>query len=178
MGGIGDVEGECGCGIPDLQRGVLVAGNHDDVPGFGPQEFVQHVLALPVLVGGQRARCRGGALMSSPKEPAMEEPAGRAHSPLPWVRRATEDGTGNWVVVAGTAFYVAEMMNHGSLEEDAANAELIVKAANCHDELVAALKACADRYCRLVASGDCGNWDPEEERHVIAARAILAKVRA
>lgn len=28
-------------------------------------------------------------------------------------------------------------------------------------------------YLRLANSGDCGNWDPEEEKEVIAARAAL-----
>ncbi|MGQ0595816.1 hypothetical protein [Aquabacterium sp.] len=43
-----------------------------------------------------------------------------------------------------------------------------------HDTLTQALRALLDRYTMLVNSGDAGNWDPEEEPEVIAARAVLS----
>ncbi len=36
-----------------------------------------------------------------------------------------------------------------------------------------ALQGILDRYVSLVNCGDCGNWDPEEEAMVKAARAVL-----
>lgn len=45
-----------------------------------------------------------------------------------------------------------------------------------HDELFLALRATLERYVALAESGDCGFWDPEKEPHVIASRAVLAKV--
>lgn len=33
-----------------------------------------------------------------------------------------------------------------------------------------------DRYTALVNSGDCGNWNPETEDDVIAARRAIAEV--
>ena len=40
-------------------------------------------------------------------------------------------------------------------------------------ELRAALAGLLKRYVDLAGSGDCGNWDPETEDQVIAARAAL-----
>ena len=44
-------------------------------------------------------------------------------------------------------------------------------------DLEEALQAMLDRYLRLVNSGDAGDWDPEDEYCVIAARAALSKAR-
>lgn len=41
------------------------------------------------------------------------------------------------------------------------------------ERLRAALAGVTDLYCRLINSGDAGNWDPEKEPEVIAARAAL-----
>ncbi|PKR56362.1 hypothetical protein [Thalassospira lohafexi] len=46
----------------------------------------------------------------------------------------------------------------------------------CADEnarLRGALDGALKEYVQLAASGDCGNWDPEEEPHVIKAREAL-----
>lgn len=40
-------------------------------------------------------------------------------------------------------------------------------------ELETALTETLNEYVRLADSGDCGFWNPEEEDHVIAARAAL-----
>jgi hypothetical protein len=42
-------------------------------------------------------------------------------------------------------------------------------------ELLTALQGTLDRWIDLVNSGDAGNWDPETEPHVIAARAAISK---
>lgn len=52
-----------------------------------------------------------------------------------------------------------------SLELDAARQRIA--------ELEAALKGITERYCDLIRSGDCGNWDPESEHTVKAARKAL-----
>ena len=44
--------------------------------------------------------------------------------------------------------------------------------------LAIALGVLLSRYTSLVYCGDCGNWNPELEEHVIAARAVLAAVGA
>jgi len=43
--------------------------------------------------------------------------------------------------------------------------------------LVRALSDTLAQYVSMALSGDCGFWDPEEEHHVIAARAALSKAR-
>ena len=45
-------------------------------------------------------------------------------------------------------------------------------------QLRTALARLLDRYVSLVNCGDCGNWNPETETEVIAARAALAKSAA
>jgi len=44
-------------------------------------------------------------------------------------------------------------------------------------ELVKALEGFLEMYCQGVNCGDWGNWDPEEEDEVIAARKALASAR-
>ena len=44
-------------------------------------------------------------------------------------------------------------------------------------ELKQALEALLDRYTGLVNSGDAGNWNPETEAEVIAARTALARTQ-
>ena len=51
-----------------------------------------------------------------------------------------------------------------------ANARLIAAAP----ELLESLRVLLALYVRLANSGDCGNWNPEDEPEVIAARAALA----
>ena len=42
-------------------------------------------------------------------------------------------------------------------------------------QLTNALQGLLDRYLELVNSGDAGNWNPEKEPQVIAARVALGK---
>ncbi len=46
------------------------------------------------------------------------------------------------------------------------------------DELLEALVNVLRRYTDLINSGDAGNWDPEEEDEVKAARAAIANVKS
>ena len=64
---------------------------------------------------------------------------------------------------------VIEMIEYGEVGEDVAkaNAALIVRAVNCHEELVAALEKAANQFSRL------GYVDSEKYY-----RAILAKVQS
>ena len=47
-------------------------------------------------------------------------------------------------------------------------------ALSQQQEMREALEGLLDRYTALVNCGDCGNWDPETEPPVIAARRALA----
>lgn len=47
--------------------------------------------------------------------------------------------------------------------------------ADAAPDLLAALERLLGRYIGLVNCGDCGNWDPETEDEVIAARAAIVK---
>lgn len=50
----------------------------------------------------------------------------------------------------------------------------LVMAPPAPPSLRDAAEALLDRYLTLANSGDCGNWDPEQESEVIALRAALA----
>lgn len=43
--------------------------------------------------------------------------------------------------------------------------------------VVSALESLLEHYTFMVNSGDCGNWDPEKEEVVIAARAALKGIQ-
>jgi len=42
-------------------------------------------------------------------------------------------------------------------------------------DLLVALDSLLNRYVQLVNCGDCGNWDPEQEEDVKAARFAIGK---
>lgn len=93
-----------------------------------------------------------------------------AWTPGPWeaadrvvvVTQATH-GYSTWIANAA--------VGGASGEEQSANARLIAASP----DLYAALEAMLDHYVSTVNSGDCGNWDPETEDVVKAARAALAR---
>lgn len=53
----------------------------------------------------------------------------------------------------------------------------LLALAQARDALHTALTGMTEHYVRLVACGDCGNWDAETEAEVIAARAALSTPR-
>ncbi len=72
--------------------------------------------------------------------------------------------------------YGNQDMNHTDFRLRAYCLALGAVAARDHhyDAMMRALEGMLDRYTALVNCGDCGNWNPEEEDEVIAARAALA----
>ena len=51
----------------------------------------------------------------------------------------------------------------------------VQKMERSHADLLKALQGFLDMYVPMINSGDCGNWNPEKEPQVIAARAAIAK---
>jgi hypothetical protein len=72
----------------------------------------------------------------------------------------------------------------GICGESAVNIVAAINAIPSHAEATEAALAVArdnlammiEHYVRLAGCGDCGNWNPEEEPEVIAARNALAKI--
>lgn len=93
------------------------------------------------------------------------------HTPGPWEARTFLVRGGvrmsDTICHVGSSTSLPPSRSH----ESAANARLIAAGP----DLLAALTALLDRYTELVNCGDCGNWDPEKEVDVIAARAALSK---
>jgi hypothetical protein len=96
-----------------------------------------------------------------------------AHSPGPWVIDQNS-GPSIWIrqvngpdTTLATAWGDIEDLEPLAFD----NARLIAAAP----DLLAALRTFTERYVVMINSGDCGNWDPETETEVIAARAAIAK---
>lgn len=103
--------------------------------------------------------------------------AAQTESPAPWKVILEDDGLGElvpWGIVDAAGHRVVET-DAGVYPPARVVADFIVRAVNAHDALVEALRGLLDRYTALVNCGDCGDWDPETEPEVIAARAALAK---
>jgi len=45
------------------------------------------------------------------------------------------------------------------------------------EEIAGGLEMMTEHYVQLAGCGDCGNWDPEKEEKVIAAREILSQFK-
>lgn len=109
----------------------------------------------------------------------------KKHDPcLPWERGGREGDIERARRVVyrpdGVAVAHCENFHFLTLEQSEANAALIVTAVNQHEQIQAentrlreALTALTSRYAELINSGDCGNWDPEEEDEMKQARAAL-----
>ena len=53
--------------------------------------------------------------------------------------------------------------------------EKLAAVTQQHADLLAASAAMLNRYVDLINCGDCGHWNPETEKEVIAMRQVLAK---
>ena len=51
------------------------------------------------------------------------------------------------------------------------NAQLVSAAP----DLLEALSKLTEMYCQMVHSGDCGNWNPDDDIEIQEARAAIAK---
>lgn len=69
------------------------------------------------------------------------------------------------------AGFKQEYWGDWSQREAVANAHLIAAAP----ELLVALEAMVVHYTAMINSGDAGNWNPETDDEVIAARAAIRK---
>lgn len=94
------------------------------------------------------------------------------HTPTPWHL----GGTKNMIVFAEDGWAIANAVVHhnkSGFEKMEANAAFIVKAVNCHEELICALEDCQEtvcaKYCDEVMGDHC-----EECRN---ASAALAKAK-
>ena len=86
------------------------------------------------------------------------------HTPGPWRLLSPLNGH----MICDRAQLVVAVCTNGNEES---NANLIAAAP----ELLAALNETLDTYVALANSGDAGNWNPEDELHVVNARAAIAK---
>lgn len=120
------------------------------------------------------------------------------HTPTPW--RAIPGETSIWtdinpedlssyglgIMVAETPPPLPSQRGNPSYEERSANAAFIVRAVNCHDDLVAALKEARDfiseersvRHSSHVVLGGEDGMDPEGAILVSEADARLAQIDA
>lgn len=107
-------------------------------------------------------------------------------TPLPWEIDYSNADVSRAGIKAVDGCNIAWMTKYQPNGDTYANAALIVKAVNCHDELVDALEKCAnDLQCELDARyGDTPNKYPSimkdyqrDIEPISEARAILAKVR-
>ena len=99
------------------------------------------------------------------------------HTPGPWTAQGVDDDGAVFIVadnlggLVGAALPWPTELDGEDFSRVEANARLIAATP----DLLAALEAMVDRYTALVNCGDCGNWNPETESEVIAARAALTK---
>lgn len=97
---------------------------------------------------------------------------GAQHTPGPWAVNpafARVDALG-----ANSPVPVCQLLwptDLRSEEETEANARIIAGSP----DLLAALEYLVAHYVGMVASGDCGFWNAEEDEVVIKARAAIAK---
>lgn len=57
------------------------------------------------------------------------------------------------------------------------NSDTIIKIENQKQQLLEALEEITEMYCRMINSGDCGNWNPETDKEVIKSRAAIAAAK-
>lgn len=83
-----------------------------------------------------------GAIERGEKEAIVEQKA--KHTPIPWQQEHTKDKKVNSVdIYANNGACIATVRSNHGYETREANAAFIVKAVNCHDQLVEALQKIA-----------------------------------
>lgn len=101
------------------------------------------------------------------------------HTPGPWIIQRSRTIRPNYALICGQDWHdLANVVVRfsGDKEDDAtglANARLIAAAP----ETIKALEALLAMYVKLANSGDCGNWNPEDEPEVRAARHAIDKAK-
>lgn len=89
------------------------------------------------------------------------------HTPGPWTSLfSQEEGA---YLIRTKDHYIAT--TNCNTSDDEVNARLIAAAP----ELLKACECLLDRYVSLINSGDCGNWNIEEESEVLMVRSAITK---
>jgi hypothetical protein len=78
-----------------------------------------------------------------------------------------------WII--GTVDGDGDINTIASIGNDIDGAENAAQLIAAAPELLEALKAFTKMYVNMIKSGDCGNWNPEEDAEVIQARKAIAK---
>lgn len=95
-----------------------------------------------------------------------------AHTKGPWkIRKSTDVDGDTWENIESETHTICMMT--GGTGDDEGNSSVVVAAP----DLLEALQSLTERYIVLAASGDCGHWNPEEEKVIIRAKAAIAKAK-
>lgn len=86
---------------------------------------------------------------------------------------------GKWIYQKGSNCFwvesnlwtIADVTKKSTFEEEEANAKLIAAAP----DLLEALQDLKKMYEQLIDCGDCGNWNPREDKEVIKAHNAINK---
>jgi hypothetical protein len=89
--------------------------------------------------------------------------------------RTDSSGVPSYEVVAQRPEGLEDDARYSEAGDWESRSDQIVASLNMLPDLVAALAGMLDRYTALVNCGDCGNWNPETEDEVIAARSVLSR---
>lgn len=81
----------------------------------------------------------------------------------------------NFARAAGQCIVKHGLASNDTGDQYCALQRRVYELENRNEELVAALRAFLTGYIEMANSGDCGFWNPEEDKMVIAARAALAR---
>ena len=105
-----------------------------------------------------------------------------AHTELPWTAKIYKNGPKGmryimWGNEGKESICISDAWPNGNIRTEA-NAAFIVKSVNNHEKLLDALMGLTEMYVEMVDSGDCGNWDPETDNEVIAAREAIKQAEA
>ena len=79
------------------------------------------------------------------------------------------------VIEGNETVELASVYHDGEFDVEVSEADANLMAAS--KDLYSALENITNSYIELVNSGDCGNWNPENDKEVVEAYAALAKAR-